>query len=112
MSRDLNQYCFFQPPSGSFGNHSGVSCLTINQPGSRLALNNLLDVISHEIRQEDNENVHRLTFKSGQTLCIKVGANLITVRGPRISFHSDARHPQVTYLEDPALSNSGNKMSL
>ncbi|QXI28536.1 hypothetical protein [Pseudomonas vanderleydeniana] len=112
MSRDLNQYCFFQPPSGPFGASSGVSCLTINQPGSRLALNNLLDVISHEIRQEDNEKVHRLTFRSGQTLCIKVDANLITVRGPRISFHSDSRYPQVTYLEDPALSNTSNKLSI
>ncbi|NVZ63120.1 hypothetical protein HX867_13595 [Pseudomonas gingeri] len=112
MSRDLSHYRYFQRPTRPVGHSSRMNCLTINQPGARLALNNLLDLISHEIRQEDDEKVHRLTFKSGQTLCITVEASLITVRGQRIDFHADSHYPYTTYLEDPALIGNSNKLSL
>ncbi len=111
MSRNLSQHRYFQRPPRPVGHSSRMSCLTINQPGARLALNNLLDLISHEIHQQDDEKVHRLTFKSGQTLCITVDASLITVRGPRIDFHTDSHYPSTTYLEDPALSHNSNKLS-
>ncbi|NWA04105.1 hypothetical protein [Pseudomonas gingeri] len=112
MSQDLNQYRYFQRSPRPAGHSGRTSCLTINQPGARLALNNLLDLISHEIRQEDDEKVHRLTFKSGQTLCITIDASLITVRGSRVDFHTDSRYPHTTYLEDPSLISTSNKLSL
>lgn len=79
-----------------------LSCLTINQSGSTLGLSNLLDLINHEICQEENQQVHRLTFKSGETLCIKADPRTITVRGARINFYSDSAFPYSTLLGDPA----------
>lgn len=79
-----------------------ISCLTINQSGSILGLSNILDLINHEICQEENQQVHRLTFKSGETLCIKADPRTITVRGARINFYSDSTFPYSTLLGDPA----------
>lgn len=84
---------------------SGVSsCLTINEPGSEIGLSNLLDLIGHEIRQEDEQEIHRLTFKSGQTLCIKADAHTVTIRGAHINFNTNPSLPQTTLLSDPAKS--------
>ncbi len=81
-------------------NHS--SCLTLNQPGSTLGLSNLLDLIGHEICQEDDQQVHRLTFKSGQTLWIKADSRMVTVRGQYINFRSECDSSLSTLLGDPA----------
>lgn len=81
---------------------SHSSCLTLNQPGSTLGLTNLLDLIGHEICQEDDQQVHRLTFKSGQTLWIKADSRMVTVRGKHINFRSDPESPFSTLLGDPA----------
>lgn len=90
----LNAFTTKQPES--------ISCLTINQSGSTLGLSNLLDLINHEICQEENQQIHRLTFKSGETLCIKADPRTITVRGSRINFYSDSNFPHATLLGDPA----------
>lgn len=79
-----------------------TSCLTINQAGAILGLKNLLDVVSHEISQERGKHIHRLTFKSGETLYIKADAQAITVRGARINYDSDSHYPSATFLSDPA----------
>jgi hypothetical protein len=79
-----------------------TSCLTINQAGAALALKNLLDVVNHEISQERGKYIHRLTFKSGETLYIKADAQAITIRGTRISYDSDDHYPSTTFLSDPA----------
>ncbi|MDY7562619.1 hypothetical protein QN382_22010 [Pseudomonas sp. 10B1] len=79
-----------------------TSCLTINEPGSFLGLSNLLDLVRHEISHEHDKQIHRLTFKSGQTLFIKADARAVTVRGARINFNSDAKFPSTTYLCDPS----------
>ncbi|MEF9671678.1 hypothetical protein QNM99_00805 [Pseudomonas sp. PCH446] len=67
-------------------------------------------MISHEISRENNQQIHRLTFKSGQTLCIKADSQLTTVRGRRINFHADSTYPYTTFLDDPARAGS-NKTS-
>ncbi|MDB5993551.1 MAG: hypothetical protein JWP42_687 [Pseudomonas sp.] len=79
-----------------------TSCLTINQAGSILGLKNLLDVVSHEISQEHDKHIHRLTFKSGETLYIKADPRTVTIRGTRINYDSDANYPLTTFLSDPA----------
>lgn len=80
-----------------------TSCLTINHAGAILGLKNLLDVVSHEISQERDKHIHRLTFKSGETLYIKADARAVTVRGTRICYESDAHYPLTTVLSDPAI---------
>jgi hypothetical protein len=80
-----------------------TACLTINQAGSILGLRNLLDVISHDISQDHDKYIHRLTFKSGETLYIKADPRAVTIRGSRINFDSDdAQYPSTTFLGDPA----------
>ena len=111
MSHTLSEYHYFQRPLGTVPSAETSSCLTINQPGSPLGLSNLLDLISHEISREDNQQIHRLTFKSGQTLCIKADAQLTTVRGRRINFHADPTYPYTTFLEDPARVGSSKTPS-
>jgi len=108
----MSQYRYFQQALRPTELSDRESCLTINQSGSPLGLINLLDLISHEIHQEDNQQFHRLTFKSGQTLCINANAQLITVRGSRVNFHADSHYPYATYLGDPARTNNGNKLSI
>jgi hypothetical protein len=78
------------------------SCLTINIPRACLALDNLLDLIRHEISHEMGRSTHRLTFKSGETLCIEADARGITVRGARIHFSPHPTQPSSTVLGDPA----------
>lgn len=97
----MNKHWDFRLPvcASEAGN---TSCLTINQPGSILGLSNLLDLISHEISQENDKQIHRLTFKSGQTLYIKADSRAVTVRGARINFDSDTRFPSTNFLSDPA----------
>ena len=111
MSHTLNEYAYFQRPLGTVPRAETSSCLTINQAGSPLGLSNLLDLISHEISRENNQQIHRLTFKSGQTLCIKADSQLITVRGRRINFHADSAYPYTTFLEDPARTGRSKKPS-
>ncbi|WP_248799050.1 hypothetical protein [Pseudomonas sp. MWU13-2105] len=111
MSHTLSEYHYFQRPSGTGPNAETSSCLTINQSGSPLGLGNLLDLISHEISRENNQQIHRLTFKSGQTLWIKADSQLITVRGRRINFHADPAYPYTTFLEDPARSGCSKTTS-
>ncbi|NWB95991.1 hypothetical protein HX882_08835 [Pseudomonas gingeri] len=111
MSHTLSEYHYFQRSLGTVPNTETSSCLTINQAGSPLGLSNLLDLISHEISRENNQQIHRLTFKSGQTLCIKADSELVTVRGRRINFHADSTYPYTTFLEDPARSGSRQKSS-
>lgn len=79
-----------------------TSCLTINQAGAMLGLENLLDVVDHEICQERGNSIHRLTFKSGETLYIKATPRTITIRGSRINYDSHTHSPSTTYLGDPA----------
>ncbi|MEB0043484.1 hypothetical protein [Pseudomonas sp. MH10] len=85
-----------------------TSCLTITEPGSFLGLSNLLDLVSHDISQDHDKHIHRLTFKSGETLFIKTDAHAVTVRGSRINFDSDGKFPSTTYLSDPSTLNSSN----
>jgi len=101
----MNKHLDFRVPvcTSDIGN---TSCLTINEPRSVLGLSNLLDVVSHEISQESGNRIHRLTFKSGQTLFIKADPRAITVRGSRINFDSDAKFPSTTFLSDPATLGS------
>ncbi|WP_338521988.1 hypothetical protein NUH87_17335 [Pseudomonas batumici] len=111
MSHTVSEYHYFQQPLGTAAAADTSSCLTINQPGSPLGLSNLLDLISHEISRENNQQIHRLTFKSGQTLCIKADPQWITVRGRRINFHADSTYPYTTFLEDPARTGSSKNPS-
>jgi len=105
MSQPINKYRYFRIPTCNAEPPAQASCLTINQPGSELGLSNLLDLIGHEICQEDDKQIHRLTFKSGQTLCIKADSRQVTVRGARINFRSDSKYPYATLLSDPATPN-------
>jgi hypothetical protein len=79
-----------------------TSCLTINQAGAILGLKNLLDVVSHEISQERDKHIHRLTFKSGEILHIKADPRTVTIRGARINYDNDTHYPSTTILSDPA----------
>ncbi|MDB6143909.1 MAG: hypothetical protein JWP80_2953 [Pseudomonas sp.] len=81
---------------------SNTSCLTINQTGAMVGLNNLLDLIYHEIIQEHDKQIHRITFKSGETLYIKADGHTVTVRGKYINYDSDSKFPFTTILSDPA----------
>jgi hypothetical protein len=97
----MNKHWDFRLPV-SAGEAGNTSCLTINQPGSILGLRNLLDVVSHEISQEHNRHIHRITFKSGETLYIKADPQAVTIRGTRINYDSDNNYPSTTFLSDPA----------
>jgi|GEM_PF-2839775 len=78
------------------------SCLTINIPKAFLALENLLDLTQHEISHEVGRCMHRLTFKSGETLCIEADSREVTVRGSRIYFKPHPTQTSSTVLGDPA----------
>lgn len=80
------------------------SCLTINIPGATVGLDNLLDLVHHEIIQDQQKHIHRLTFKSGKTLYIEADRQWVTVRGTRINYHTPADAPCATLLGDPAHS--------
>ena len=99
----MNKHWDFRLPV-SASEAGSISCLTINQSGAMLGLSNLLDLVSHEISQEHGKHIHRLTFKSGQTLYIKADTRSVTVKGAHINFHSDTRHPLSTFLKDPAIN--------
>lgn len=78
------------------------SCLTINIPGSPLGLDNLLDLVHHEIIHDQQKHIHRLTFKSGKTLHIEANQHWVTVRGAHINYRTPADNPSATMLSDPA----------
>jgi hypothetical protein len=102
---NMNNHLDFRVPVCA-SEMSNTSCLTINEPGSSLGLCNLLDVVSHEISQEGGKQIHRLTFKSGQTLYVKADPCAITIRGSRINFNSNSKFPSTTFLSDPAIPGS------
>ncbi|MGV8916860.1 MAG: hypothetical protein ACOH2R_03495 [Pseudomonas sp.] len=99
----MNKHWDFRLPV-SASEAANTGCLTINQPGAMVGLSNLLDLVSHEISQEQGKKVHRLTFKSGHTLYLKSDTHSVTVRGPRINFDSDNAYPSRTLLSDPAIN--------
>ncbi|MCS3467671.1 hypothetical protein M2401_001396 [Pseudomonas sp. JUb42] len=78
------------------------NCLTINIPNSTLGLDNLLDLVRHEIIHEQQKHIHRLTFKSGRTLHIEADQQWVTVRGAHINYRTPADMPSATLLGDPA----------
>lgn len=80
------------------------SCLTINIPDATLGLDNLLDLVHHEIIQDQQTHIHRLTFKSGKTLYIEAGQHWVTVRGAHINYRTAPDAPCATILSDPARS--------
>ncbi|WP_407313808.1 hypothetical protein [Pseudomonas sp. nanlin1] len=97
----MNKYNPIHFPLRRLGPSRRTSCLTINQPGAKLALMNLLDVVSHEITDNQDHQTHRLTFKSGEVLMIDAKECWINVRGAYVSFHSDDHYPLSTFIGDP-----------
>lgn len=81
-----------------------TSHLLLNIPGTQLGVRNILDLHSHEIIQQGGQRIHRLTFNSGECLHIETDGRTVSVEGTRIDFGSDARHPDETWLADPAKS--------
>lgn len=97
----MNNYLpYFRLPKKKTTANSTTSCLTINQPEAPLGLANLLDIIRHDISQEHDRQLHRLTFSSGHTLYIEANSHGVTVRGTDIS-STDSACGKLTLLLDP-----------
>lgn len=95
-----NHLPYFRSPLKNSMAHSTISCLTINQPDAPLGLANLLDIVRHDITQENDRQLHRLTFSSGYILSIEANSHSVTVRGTDIS-STDSLCGKLTLLLDP-----------
>ena len=91
---------YFRLPQKKVGSQPTISCMTINQAEAPLGLMNLLDIVRHDVCQENGQQTHQLTFRSGHILSIKANSRQVTVRGTKI-ISSDSVCGKLTLLMDP-----------
>lgn len=100
-----HQLPYFRFAQKRLSDSSNISCLTINKSSAPIGLANVLDIVRHDISHENDLQFHRLTFRSGYTLCIEANSQNVTVRGSSIS-SADSLCGTHTLLMDPGKSEA------